>query len=284
MNGAYNIILITGEKATHEMVNNLLKDQTHFVLAEVLPSLSALLDENRDSGKVPAEILVDCGDDPEGDILELELATTQMPDSRFILLCDHIEQDIVFKAMEGGARYVFPRSSLDNKHILEELKRLVPRKHISYNGGKLITVTACSGGCGATTFACNLANELGIIARQPALFIDMDFYYAGATSYMNMVGHYGLKDILQHEDIDDHLLQSSVVSLAPSLDGIPGIGPLELPASAHNVKMRELLRLCKRLYPYTIVDLRGLSEPLSGTVGDMSELLFVIMQLTVKDI
>ena len=66
------------------------------------------------------------------------------------------------------------------KNFLEaEIDRIL--EHMLFGGakpgqslGNVITVLQASGGCGATTVAINLANELRLKTSEPVLTIDLD--------------------------------------------------------------------------------------------------------------
>ena len=89
------------------------------------------------------------------------------------------------------------------------LSRLTPANVPMTPGeGTVITVMSASGGCGSTTLAFNLANEIAVSGGQPLLLIDMDWYYGAAAPYLGIEGRYGVAAVLTHEGhIDAHLVQ-----------------------------------------------------------------------------
>lgn len=283
MQDTHQVLLLTTDQQTEREVRDLLSQDSSFVLTQVcetLPDLAERL-ESVDA----AEVIVDGGGEPHAMLGDLEKIIEDFPDTRVIVLCGTLTQECVFEAMEVGVRYVLPKDNLGGDVLLEELRRLIPNQGRPQRG-LAITVLSGSGGAGATTVACNLANELGIKCGQPALYVDMDWYFNGGTSYLGLANQYGIADILGRDSIDEHLVRSSTVTYSDNLHALtsPGTIPRNGEGAMPVERLKDVLTILKRVYPYTVIDAPRFPQNVMAALGKASAMVLIVFQLSVKDI
>jgi pilus assembly protein CpaE len=153
--------------------------------------------------------------------------------------------------------------------------------------GSIITAFSAGGGCGATTVAINIANELRIQSEEPVLMIDMDQYYGAISNYLGIFGKYGIAEVLEHEGpIDKNLIATSATEYKENFDFLgtrPHLGDTNF-KSFNEEHLRQALEACKHGYKYTVIDAPRGSKQVSDVLASMSNVILVVFQMTVKDI
>src|ERR1035437_3616809 len=127
-------------------------------------------------------------------VSHLEPIVKRFPDTRFVLLAAELQPALLLEAMQVGARHFMLKRAI-SADLSNALHRLCPSSNADH-GGRVITILSAGGGCGATTVAVNLANELQLHTSESALIVDLDCAYATVPSYLGLQGKFGLMDLL----------------------------------------------------------------------------------------
>ncbi len=209
-------------------------------------------------GRNPAPAaVVDIGPGPMQMLAELGPIIPKFSDTRFVLLSREVQNELLVEAMEIGVRYVMDRKALDPE-LVGVLQRLMPNSVRRAGGsGLAITVLSASGGCGATTIAVNLANELRLEVGEPTLLVDLDASYGAIGAYLGLKGNYGIADALAHGDrVDAQLVRSSASEFTEDLHVL--LSPANLGSQTRTTVQYEnlghALEACKQAYSHTVID------------------------------
>jgi pilus assembly protein CpaE len=195
-------------------------------------------------------------------------------------------QELILSAMQAGARH-FMQKGLIHEQLSGVMGRLLIHTGVKRKTGSVITVFSASGGCGATTVALNLANEMRIKTSKGVLVIDLDRCYGAASAFLDLRSEYGIDDVLTYEGkIDKHLVQSSSCSYkddfhvllsaaGTSRKSVRDIDPSSLV---------DVLQACRLAYGYTVVDAPRMDEQTVKVLSEISDFTIVVFQLTLKDL
>lgn len=285
MKSGVNIVLTTDSGTFAETFGEVLKSHREVFLAgtcQNLPELRAHLEHS----KVPAVIL-DIDPNPSKMLRELDRLVPLHPETKFAVVSSKSSKELILEAMQAGARYFmlkkFIKPELDR--ILEKL--LVDVAKTKTDMGLVITVFSAGGGCGCTTVALNLANELRLKSGEPVLAIDLDDCYGAVSNYFGLSGQFGISDVLDQKDrIDSQLIETSATRFKDDFD------VLLSPASIKDAKNPEIqysnladaLEACRGAYKYTIVDAPRIHKQAMCVLANSSKLNLIVMQPNVKDI
>ncbi len=275
------IVLFGSNMDTQEAVQNVLAEDESLVLDHVVSTLPELVDYLETGGTI--EVLLDAGTDPDTLVTRLGPVIEEFPKTRFVLLCNELDERLIFRAMESGVRYALTKESLGNGELLDELRRLAQNNQQTEQG-IICTFMAGSGGCGSTIVACNLTNELGLKTGNPALYIDLDWYYGGGTNYLGVHHQYTLPDILARDKIDEHLVRSSTVTYSDTLHILPSPASAGAADDINVNRLLNILNICKLIYPYIIIDAPRLPRHAAVALSQASALDLLIFQLDIKSI
>lgn len=233
-------------------------------------------------------VLVDLGDNPAGRLNDLGGVIPKFSAARFVMLANNAGNDLVFKSMEIGARYYLLKESMEAE-LVSVLERLASSdgKRQSESLGEIITLLSAGGGCGATTIAVNMANELSQCSQDPALIVDVDESYGSITTYLGIQGLYGLADVLSYEgNIDPELIRSSAAVFSEKLHAL--LSPISIsssnPSPLKYDHLESALQACRGAYRYTIIDSPRVSPHIAFELARKSAKTLIIFQLNVKDI
>lgn len=230
--------------------------------------------------------LVDIDHETDRVLADLGKVTAANPDVRFMVLSTGSSEALILQAMQAGARHFLHKQTLAQEldAVLEHL--LAHRPSSTVRSGSVISVFSCSGGCGATTVAVNLANELRLLSSQPVLIVDLDQHYGSVATYLGLSGRYGVAHILSRGDaIDGHLIRTGATGFAEGLDVLlsPVAASEDLLLPMHWENLGRTIEACREPYRYVIVDAPRLPQHM-GELATLSRLAVVVLQLTVRDI
>ena len=276
------VLLVSREPATVADVRAAIGSNGNFELANVCGALPDLV--SRLDGSCTPAALVDIDPEPMRIIEDMAPIVARFADTRFVILSSKLENELMLEAMQIGARHFLAKHTVVDE-LLDVLRRLAVNG--SAVGGAAVTVLSASGGCGATTLAFNLANELGLEGRGPALLVDMDSCYGAAGPYLGLNGEYGVADVLDYDGhIDGHLIRSSAVEYSEALHAL--LSPITIsfsqPKPMRFESLRDVLRACKHTYPYTVIDAPHMPMDVAAILAKESDVTLIVFQLTVKDI
>ncbi|HEY2017700.1 MAG TPA: AAA family ATPase [Bryobacteraceae bacterium] len=227
----------------------------------------------------PDVVLIDissCKEPLEGLVTSVRAATG---DPMIIALNNSADASIILSSLRAGINeYLYPPLQEPLKKALE--KRSAERSRRRDGGakgaGKSFAFLSSKGGCGATTIACHVAQELGR-QGQKVLLTDLDLD-AGMVGFITKTkAVYSILDAVNNLHRLDISYWKALVS-----NGIPGVeivsAPLAL-ASKQQPKddqVRHVLAFARPHYDWTLVDLgRGLSRMAMAALEEIDEVCLV---------
>lgn len=281
-----NILLLTKDETTVSTLNSVLREGKDMVLSGLCQDFSELASHLKNT--IFQAVIIDIDPDPIRILPKVGTITTMYPEMRVIVISNSFSNDLILHAMQAGARHYLRKSSItaELETVLEQIVSDGLKSEVE--SGSIITVLPVRGGCGATTVAINLSNEIRIASSEEILMIDLDNYYASLALYLGISTEYGLSDILSRKDIiDEYLLRSSsynymrdfhVLTNRSAIDS----ADLSLPEYDNLISIFEV---CKNAYKYTIVDAPSrLDMRIIEKLVEVSEVVLIVFQLTVKDL
>jgi pilus assembly protein CpaE len=281
-----HVLLLTNESATTAAVSSALESNGRLQPSDVCRDLTDLT-KRLDQESIPA-VLVDIDDKPEQTLRNLEQLARRFSDTRFVVLSRTLQSDWLLLAMQAGARHFMIKSTIaaDLAGVLKKL--CAPSTH-SQNGA-VVTVLSAGGGCGATTVAVNLANELSVQASEaepmPSLIVDLDHHYGAAASYLGVDGEYGVLDLLSRSgSIDADLIQSTALPQSDRTHALISTSRAQLGRSVtlDPYRVGEAIEACKSAYGWTVIDAPRVPLDVAAELAARSDATLVLMQLTIKD-
>lgn len=285
MRAQSEIFLMTRDGATAELVKSALEKSQCTTLAGIYGGLTQL--SARLATATPQGIVVDVDPDPARILHDLGKVIAKYPETRAVAVSEKYDNELILRAMQVGVRNFLQKESITCKlvGVLEQMISDSAEHHVS--SGAVITVFSASGGCGATTVALNLANELRLASSGQVLTIDMDSSYGTVSTYLGIDSEYGIADVLTHKgQIDKHLITSSAcmpmkdfhVLLSPAGLGSP------MTESLQHENIIDVLGSCRQAYGYTVVDAPRVGGAACRELAGASDVVVVVFQPTVKDV
>lgn len=287
MSGYNEIILFSEEQALRERISILLAKKEG-----VFPPVNATADINELSNRLEESnvpfVIIDYTKTSNGILNEIEPIAAGFPMTRFVMLTEDLNSELVMKSMQCGIRHVQAKSDMESE-FSDILQRLMPPVITSKgeDQGRAITILSAGGGCGATTLTVNLANELQLASEQPVLLIDMDYHYGAVGTYLDLHGQYGVSDVLAHTGhIDANLIDTTAVKYSEKLHALIS------PASIHfqetrpipNNHIEPVIEACKQGYGYTLIDAPRIPMDIATSLAECSAGTLIVFQACVKDV
>lgn len=234
----------------------------------------------------PDAAIIDIDPDPKQTLADLEPVIAQYARTRFIVTASRSTQELLLTAMQAGARHFVQKDAIA-RELTEAIRRLARSTATLSQLGCMLTVLSAAGGCGATTLAVNLADELQLATESPALVIDLDLAYGAVGSYLGLDGDYGVADVLTYrERIDPQLIQSTAMRFSNRLHALlsPATVSFSRPGEVRYDRLADLAMACRQCYQWTVVDAPRISLDVAAELAAMSRLTLIACQLGVKDL
>ncbi len=181
------------------------------------------------------------------------------------------DPEVLLAALRAGARdYI-----ADGER--EELKRAARSLLKTRGQGKVVSIFACKGGAGATTIACNLADELARRRRRVCV-VDLDRHFGDVLAFLDLPGGYCLSDVSKDQRrLDRELLDASLASHASGVYVVAQSSKPDEGAQLQADGLAAVLTFLRQHFDWLLVDgLRGL-EPLSLAALDASDQAMLVL-------
>ncbi|UVE17104.1 AAA family ATPase [Pseudomonas sp. LS44] len=197
-----------------------------------------------------------------------------------LLVCGPLdEREGMRLAMQAGARDFLPEPV-----AAEELQAAIGRvlseaRSGTGCGGKLVAVMNAKGGSGATSLACNLAQQLSASGAS-TLLLDMDLQFGSVTHYLDVrPSHSHLEVLQQIDELDSVALRGFCSHFSPDLHVLGGrSSELCLPQDVHQEQLDSLLRLARSTYDWVVVDLPRQIDHLTSITLEQADQVYILMQ------
>ncbi len=285
---AADVLLLTQEKQTIAAVRSVLESRALADAANVCGTIMDLRTELSRTANGHSHIaMVDIDQDPERMLSELSRITMMYPHLWLIVLSQEFNERRVLHAMQVGARHFLRKNALATElgQVLEHL--LAQRPEAPTRSGIILSIFSCSGGCGATTVAINLANELRLAVGKRVLIVDLDTHYGTTASYLGLKGRYGIGHILGRQSaIDGHLIESTAATYCEGFDVLlsPAAAEADRGVSLNYGSLPATLEACRESYDYILVDAPRAPREVMADLASVSRMNLIVLQLTVRDV
>ncbi|MHC4521338.1 MAG: AAA family ATPase [Planctomycetota bacterium] len=283
------VVVLSKESETVTAVRAAVESNALGTLAGVCKDLTALRAELTPliAAERSAVVLVDVDSPSEQFLQELSKVTSAYPSVRFLAVALEFNEELVLQAMQSGARHFLRKGTIASELGIAIKRLLAYEMETPVTPGVVISVFSCSGGCGATTVAVNLANELRMLTAKQVLIVDLDNYYGAVASYLNLKGDYGIAHVLgRGDEVDRHVIDTSIVPCAEGIDVLlsPAVAAADRPEEFRCENIAKAMEVCKESRDYVVVDAPRLPDDTLADLALLSRAVLLVFQPTVKDV
>jgi pilus assembly protein CpaE len=210
------------------------------------------------------------------------------------------------RAMQLGVREVITRS-LEASQLLHAVKQVAesyrltlenlrersgPGKESNAAGkataqlkaSQIVTVFGNKGGIGKSIIACNLAVAAAARYKGQVALVDLDLQFGDISLMMNINPRKTIAELMQETGeltadlVDEYFYERNGVKVL-SAPHKPELGELVTPYGAETV-----LKLCKQIYTYTILDTPTFLDDTTLTALEMSDVVLLLISLDIPTI
>lgn len=305
MNRGFDVLTVTQEPLTASAVSEALRPANGQIAAHevcrTVADLDLALHRASRRNSPPCAVIVDIDPSPAQILADLAPIIDRNINARFLAVSDDQRSDFVLQAMQAGVRHYLLKDRL-KCDLPSILSRLTPPSPVPTQTahGSIVTVLSAGGGCGATTFAINLAYELNLLLRDDlsrvgeidsgarrTLVVDLDCHYGSAMGYLGLTANYCVGDVLAAGDrMDSQLLRSAAVPCGEELHVLasPATVNLEWPAVLEHRHLAQLLNNAREVYGWTVVEAPRVTFEVAGMLAAASEMTYLVFEMNVEDI
>lgn len=239
--------------------------------------------QDLESIKDAPDVLIVNGGLPEnGGLDSLARLRLSHPDTAFIVVSDNQSPEFLLRAMRAGVREVLPTPAAADQ-LRAAIGRIAPRRKAEPEvDGRILALTSCKGGSGATFLATNLAWILATDHDKRVALIDLNLQFGDAAMYItDQKPASNLAQVCQQiHRLDAAFLKSAMIDVAPNF-GL--LAAPDDPAHATDVRaehVEAILKVARANYDYVIVDVGRSLDSVSLQPFDMADKIFPVVQLT----
>lgn len=255
-----NSIVISKIDDRREFLKKILEDTDIKIISDIRGGTAAL---DRIENISP-ELVIMTFDEHDTDVLNIaERIYLGRPQCIIIFLVDHMNTDILQKAMSVGVRNVtiFPENGYDFSEWLKTIynnektrnKSMVETRSISWMS-KVVTVFGAKGGIGKTTIAVNLATKLAENNKKVAL-LDFDIEFGEVSVYLNLDVKDTLSElIMEKSDFDIDTIRSYMNVHSSGVHVLCAPKSPEYSEGINANQIEKLMNTLRTYYDYVIID------------------------------
>ncbi|MGQ9687664.1 MAG: AAA family ATPase [Desulfobaccales bacterium] len=218
----------------------------------------------------------------------LETLTSGLPQTAVLLCSRRIEPDFLLSAMRLGVREVVPLP-LNPQDLEQALERIrISRRRLSEAtgaAGRILTVTGNKGGVGITSVAVNLAVALARVQSGKVALVDLGRPYPDVGHFLDRESTYTIFDlILNQANLDQAFLEKTIQPYEKNLALVHGVADFTDQDNLSLEGLRKVMTILKAHYRWVVVDLSHWLDELFLQVVQDSDLVLMLMTLTVPDL
>jgi pilus assembly protein CpaE len=203
----------------------------------------------------------------------------QFPRTSFFVMSSVLDASLVVEAMHQGVKDFIPRP-INQQKFIASIERIAATE-TGDKRAKVVHVIPTTGGCGATTIACNVAASLAKNAA--TLVLDLDLIRGGVANAFDLRPRYSLADVMDlSTDLDKALIDNATAIHRTT--GLAVLARPEVPEDSQRITKQgftRLLAVCGRLYDYILIDSVMSLDPLYTAAIQAADVNLLVMQLNV---
>ncbi len=147
-----------------------------------------------------------------------------------------------------------------------------------------LAVYGVIGGAGATTIACNLAQELQAITQRDTAIFDLDLEFGGVARAFDLHPEFTIADFASTGGVDRTLLHRAVTRVEGGLSVFPRPKCITERDQVEENALRSILRVARESYSCLVLDLPRQLTGVTGVALEASTKLLLVLQLTLPSL
>ena len=246
-------------------------------------------------------LAIDEEDEDDLALLSEVIAAAKARRVKVILIAEDVTPAALHQLLRGGADefvpYPLPEGEL--RAAVARLKRARSSDGPQYGrraadgvklsgggDGVLIAVQGMCGGCGATTFAVNLAWELATVAKENAprvCLLDFGLQFGSVATYLDLPRRDAVMELLSDvESMDGDSFGQALVTHGDKLQVLTSpseVIPLDLVGPA---EIRKILDVAREHFDFVVVDMPSTLVGWTDTVLTQAQVCFALLELDMR--
>ena len=233
------------------------------------------------NGTVPDIVVLDAF--KPAAMADLERLTQRYPQIDPIVITADTSSDFLLQAFRAGVREVLPLAP--SPELLQAALTRITRKRgggATASAGKILAMTSCKGGSGATFLATNLAWILAASHGKRVALIDLNLQFGDASMYVtDQKPASNLALVCQQiHRLDSAFLSSAMIEVETGFSLLAAPDDPAHATDVHPEHVEAILKVARANYDFVIVDVGRSLDSVSLKPFDMADMIFPVVQLT----
>jgi len=231
--------------------------------------------------RAPQLLVVNLDPDPHTSLDALASLMQHAPDLAVWVMSEATDPQLLMEAMHLGVREFISVPAQPDR-LQRAVEKLSRTRRGATAPGKLVVFVPTSGGCGATTAACNVAVSMAQKGR--TALIDLDMAGGMVAEALDLHPRFTIADLAGGQ-IDANLVANALTLHEPS--GLRVLARPDMPEDAQRIDATVLSRLLStmaEMFDYIVVDSALSVDPLYGAALKAADEIVLIVQLSVPSV
>jgi pilus assembly protein CpaE len=287
MNQILSIVLIDSDGGARQKTENTLGNLSNVYVTASATDLQSgfrLIQQHK-----PQLVILSLEPDLEAAITMIERIGQSFPGISIFASSSLKQSDVILRAVRAGANEFLlrPINSNELTAAVQKVARaqLAKAAAATTNAGKVISVFCAKGGYGTTTVTVNTATSLAAQSDRPVVIVDLDLEAGDVATFLGVTPKYTITHVTSNLSRVDQVYLQSVLSRHAS--GAYILAEPERVEEAETItpaQIREILNQFRSIAGFTFVDLKKTFDDCSLTALDLSDMILLVMVLSVPAI
>jgi pilus assembly protein CpaE len=221
----------------------------------------------------------------ENQLRELKRLSSQLPNAHILAIVKNtIDNYGIANIVRFGACQVvmLPFSIRDFR---ESINRIAVQFGHNIVSSRVICVSGCQGGVGASSLAFNLAYEISILFGKETILIESPGSYGTIATFLNLDAKFTSDDLVRSsDDLDVYRIKEALTSYSKNLSILPASKHLGESNDVCIDSFQRILKLSRQLADVVIIDLQTKYQSLYRVALDNSDKQVLIGEQTIPSI
>ncbi len=222
--------------------------------------------------------------DPELVVDVIEQVSTRYPELALVAISSQSDPEAILLPMRAGCDQFVCRP-IDAADLASAVSRVASKRLFSQPKSRCICVTPASGGAGATSIACNLALEIGLLTERDCALVDLDLQFGDTALNFDCHPKYTMFDLASvGTDVDQSAIDSALQKLSCKVALLSRPESVDQHDTITADSVNRVLEMLMNDYENIVIDVPRDVTPVTVAAFAHADIILIVCQLLVPSI
>jgi len=222
--------------------------------------------------------------DPSAVIAVIDQVASRFPELAMVAVSHNTAPDAILAPIRAGCDQ-FVCEPIDSSDLAAAVARVASKRLLTHGKSRCVCVVGASGGCGATSIACNLAMEAAHLTEKKCVLVDLGLQFGDVASNFDCDPKYTFFDLAQiGDDLDQSVMEGVLTELPCKVSLLARPETIEQQSSVTADTVHHVIELLASTFPTVVIDMPRRIDPCTLAATSQADLILIVCQLLVPSI